>query len=118
MIHFLHPIKGGRDAESIDTTHFHIFNISLIFCFRGELIRALSDAYTWSIRRGSGSEAKLTLGAHCNEALHGVFSERGEWGQKAQGAGSKASRRPGSREQMKVIWGARSREFDPILPFF
>ena len=37
------------------------------------------------------------------EALQGSFRERGEWGQKAQGAGSMASKIPGSREQKKVI---------------
>ena len=45
------------------------------------------------------------------EAHHGGFREQGEWGQKVQGAGSMASKRQGSREQKKVIWGAGSREF-------
>ncbi len=38
-----------------------------------------------------------------SEALQGGFRERGEWGQKVQGAGSMDSKRPGSREQKKVI---------------
>ena len=54
----------------------------------------------------------------CNiiEALHGGFRERGEWSQKVQGAGSMASKRPGSREQKKVIQGAGSRELWVLYP--
>ncbi len=38
-----------------------------------------------------------------NEALHGGLREQGEWGQKVQGAGSIAYKRPGSIEQKKVV---------------
>ncbi len=47
------------------------------------------------------------------EALHGGFRERGEWGQKVQGAGSMTSKRPGSREQKREqrILGTVSNKF-------
>ncbi len=41
----------------------------------------------------------------------GGLKEQGEWGQKGQGAGSIGPKRPGSREQKKVISGAGSRGF-------
>ncbi len=37
------------------------------------------------------------------EALQGGFGERGEFGQNGQGAGIMASKKPGSREQSKLI---------------
>ena len=42
------------------------------------------------------------------EALQGGFGERGELSQNDQGAGNMASKRPGSREQKKLIYGAGS----------
>ncbi len=38
-----------------------------------------------------------------SEALQGGFRERGEWGKKIEGAGSMGPKRPGSREQRKVV---------------
>ena len=38
-----------------------------------------------------------------SEALQGGFGERGEWGKNGQGAGSMASKKPGSKEQKKLI---------------
>ena len=35
------------------------------------------------------------------EAPQGGFGERGEWGQNGQGAGSMASKKPGSREEFR-----------------
>ena len=42
------------------------------------------------------------------EALQGGFGEQGEWGQNCQGVRSMVSKKPGSREQNKLIQGAGS----------